>query len=390
MRRTIWAWLPFVFSAALAQSTEPGPLAQAVQPFVERGEFAGAVMLVTSKRKFLDIETAGFADVEHRKPMRPDTLGNIASTGKPMIAAVLMMLVDDGKIGLDEPVSHYLSDFKPLIKVTTPDGKGELRPPVHAITVRMLLNHTHGLTPDFSSSVPVDSMPLPVLISDYLGRPLAHEPGTAFMYSGVGANVIARVVEVVSGRPFEQVLQRRLLDPLGMKDTTFFPTDAQLARLALSYWIPPGSKQLTVTTLPGLTRPFGDRRVRFAPAGGLFSSAPDMARFAQLFLNRGTFSGKRYLSESSVARMTSNSLSSEAMKTVPQPPGVSERLSYGLGWGVSDTGAYFHPGTGGVDISVDPSRSIAVVLLPQCGTDWSFAVRAEVMATAKVHFIPVR
>jgi CubicO group peptidase (beta-lactamase class C family) len=88
--------------------------------------------------------------------------------------------------------------------------------------------------------------------------------------------------------------------------------------------------------------------------------------------------------------MTRNSLSPETMKTVPQPPGTSEKLSYGLGWGVSDTGAYFHPGTGGVDINVDASRTIAVVLLPQCGTDWSFAVRAQVMAAAKARFTTAR
>jgi len=206
------------------------------------------------------------------------------------------------------------------------------------------------------------------------------------MYSEVGSNVIARVAEVVEGRPFEQVLQERLLDPLDMNDTTFFPTDEQLKRLALSYWIPPGAKKLTVTALPWLTPPFSDRKVRFAPAGGLFSSASDMAKFARLFLNRGTLAGKRYLSERSVAEMTRSSLSAEAMKTFPQPPGLSEKLGYGLGWGVSDAGAYFHPGTGGVDIYVDASRTIAVVLLPQCATDWSFAVRAEVMAAATARF----
>jgi CubicO group peptidase (beta-lactamase class C family) len=111
-----------------------------------------------------------------------------------------------------------------------------------------------------------------------------------------------------------------------------------------------------------------------------------MAKFARLFLNHGTFAGKRHLSERSVAEMTRSSLSAETMKTFPQPPGLSEKLSYGLGWGVSETGAYFHPGAGGVDIYVDASRTIAVVLLPQCGTEWSFVIRAEVMAAAKARF----
>jgi CubicO group peptidase (beta-lactamase class C family) len=363
----------------------PGPLARAVQPFVDRGEYAGAVMVVVSADKVLDSEAVGFADLESRKPMRPNTLGYIASTGKPMIATVVMMLVEEGKLALDDPVSKYLPNFAP--RIAAQGGGGQLHAPENPVTVRMLLNHTHGLAPDPSATAPLyDSMPLADHVRDLTSQPLTHEPGTAFAYSGVGVNVAARVVEVVSGEDFDRFLNRRLLAPLGMQDTTFFPSAAQLSRLAKSYWIPPGSTKLTATPL-SLTQPFGDRKARFAPAGGLFSTAPDMARFAQLFLGRGVFHGHRYLSEASVDAMTRRSLNDDAQKTVPKIPGSDKVLSYGLGWGVVADGEYFHPGTGGVDIRVDATRRIAVVLLAQCGSPSSFTVRDAVMGAADKQYL---
>ncbi|HLA70158.1 MAG TPA: serine hydrolase domain-containing protein [Steroidobacteraceae bacterium] len=393
MRKTSVRWFgTWVLWATAASAAGPGPLARAVQPFVDQGQYAGAVMIVVSVDKVLDAETVGFADVERGEPMRPDTFGYIASTGKPIIATAVMMLVDEGKVALDDPVSKYLPDFAPRIAAQGAGGNGELSAPAQPVTVRMLLNNTHGLMPDLLPTArPYDSMPLAEHVRDLTSHPLAHEPGAAFVYSGVGINVAARVVEVVSGEDIEKFLRRKLLTPLGMKDSTFFPSNAQLTRLATSYWMPPGTTKLTATPLSMLTQPLGDRKARFAPAGGLFSTAPDMARFGQLFLGRGFYRGHRYLSEASVDAMTHRSLGDEAQKGVPQIPGVDIVLSYGLGWGVAANGAYFHPGLGGADIGIDATRRFAVVLLAQSGTQSSFAVRSVVMKTAeKLYLTPAR
>src|SRR4051812_3195645 len=139
-----------LWAAAAGSAAEPGPLARAVQPFVDQGQYSGAVMIVVSKDEILDVETVGFANLESGKPMRADSVAYIASTGKPIIATAVMMLVDEGRIALDDPVSKYLHDFAPRIAAKDAEGREELRAPAHPITVRMLLNNTHGLSIDQS------------------------------------------------------------------------------------------------------------------------------------------------------------------------------------------------------------------------------------------------
>jgi len=338
--------------------------------------------------KILDAETVGFADVATHAPMRLDSIGYVASAGKPIIAAAIMMLVDEGKIELDAAVSNYLRDFAPRIRYEDGNHLGELRAPLRSINVRMLLDNTSGLQGDVSANARLyDSMPLDALVRDVVSRPLAHEPGSKFMYSGIGDSVAARVVEVVSGENIERFLGRRIFAPLGMKDTTFIPTSAELTRLATSYWTPLGAQQMAVAPLAMLTRPLDDRTLRYAPSGGLFSTAPDLSRFAQLFLNRGLFDGKRLLSTASIDLMTHRSLSDEAQATVPQIPGENAVFSYGLGWGVTDDGAYFHPGLGGSDMAIEHTRHMAVVLMSQSGTDAVFQVRSAVTGLANQLFL---
>jgi CubicO group peptidase (beta-lactamase class C family) len=374
---------PACFSATVDEPT----IRDVIQPFVDDGKFAGAVVMVVSKDEVLDVEAVGYADVENRKPMREDTFFWIASTSKPFNATALMMLVDAGKVRLDDPVRKYLPNFSPRIAGKTADGSDRLRDPTQPVTVRMLLNHTHGLTPDYSATARRDdSIPLPALLDDYLSRPLRHEPGAAFMYSDAGVNTAARIVEVVSGQSFEVFIQRRLLRPLGMAETTYFPSAAQLARLALSYWIPPETKTLAVTPLTALTYPLGDRKSRFAPAGALFSTARDLGKFAQMFLNKGVLGGRRYLSEEAVAEMTRNQVLPPAAQTLPSAGGLDAPHGYGLGWGVGGSGAFFHPGMGTVDVRIDPTRQIGIVFLPQCSTEWSFDIRARVMEAAEHRF----
>jgi CubicO group peptidase (beta-lactamase class C family) len=384
-------WLACALPAAGAE--DPPSIADIIQPFVDQGRFAGAVVAIVSKDKVLDFQAVGYADVAAKKPMRKDTMFWIASTSKPFQATALMMLVDDGKVKLDDPVSKYLPGFSPRISEKAADGTETLREPTQPVTLRMLLNHTHGLrNPIYSPIAPkTDSVPLSAFVDDLLTRPLLNEPGTTFSYSDNGVSVASRVVEVVSGLSFEAFLESRLLKPLGMKDTTYFPSKEQQSRLATAYFVPPGTKTLMPVPpeMSPLTSPLDDRKLRYAPVGALFSTASDLGKFAQMFLNKGKLHGHRYLSENAVAEMTRSQLSAQAKDSLPQLGGLDAPHSYGLGWGLGSTGAYFHPGMASTDIRVDPTRRIGIVYLPQHGgDDVAFEIRWKIMDSAERRFVP--
>jgi CubicO group peptidase (beta-lactamase class C family) len=394
MRNSSWSTripLLFALSAFDLQAQEPPTFREIVQPYVDRGQMAGAGGVLVTKDAVLSFPTAGYADLESKRPMQRDTLFWIASTSKAFEATALMMLVDDGKVRLDDPVTKYLPDFRPRIKVMT-EGKETLREPQHAITVRMLLNHTSGLSYWDSTGKwqATDCCSLAALVERFASLPLTHEPGTKFGYSDAGPDTACRIVEVVSGKDFESFLNERLLHPLGMQDTTFFPNEEQLSRLAVTYVFSPTEKKLErAPQHVFLTAPYGDRRVRHGPGGGLFSTGSDLARFAQMYLGKGSFQGRRYLSESAIAEMTRGQLSAEAFSTLPQPPadGPDVPVTYGLGWGVGAGGAYFHPGVASTNIRVDPVRGYAAIsLLQQAGDATVLEVSRRLDEAARQHW----
>jgi CubicO group peptidase (beta-lactamase class C family) len=377
-------------ASALAHSVEPPSFADIVQPHIDSGKFVGALGVVFSSQGVLAAPSAGYANLESKAPLSGNTLFWIASTTKPFQATAIMMLVDDGKVGLDDPVVKYLPEFKPRIAATAASGKVKMKKPKRPITVRMLLNHTSGLTYAPAGEMPprVDCCPLTELVERFAALPLAFEPGTSFQYSNAGPDTASRIVEVVSGQRFEDFLSERLLWPLGMHDTTFFPNDEQLARLATSYWFDPAAGKLVVA--PNeifLTAPYGDRGIRHAPGGGLFSRGTDLALFGQMFLNKGTYGGRRYLSEAAVAEMTRNQIAPEIMSKVPQLPGPDAPMGYGLGWGVGASGAYFHTGVNMTIIRVDPARGIgAIFLAPQAGDETGLRIYLELGTVANKVF----
>jgi len=372
------------------RAQEPPNFRDIVQPYVDRGLMAGANAVVVTQNEVLNFPSVGYADLEAKRPMQRDTLFWIASTSKVFQATALMMLVDDGRVELDDPVSKYLPDFKPRIAVKDAAGKETLRAPAHAITVRMLLNHTSGLLyADPTVATRTDCCSLKAEVARFVSLPLTHEPGTKFAYQNAGPDTSSRIVEVVSGKDFETFLSERLLQPLGMKDTTYFPSQEQLSRLAVVYWFSPTEKKLVRAPQEAfLTLPYDDRKIRRAPGGGLFSTGGDLARFAQMFLARGTLDGRRYLSESAVAEMTRSQLSPEVAATVPQPPGGPDvPATYGLGWGVGATGAYFHPGAASTDIRVDPKRGFATIFLPQQAPDMTILeIYVPLIEAAREHW----
>jgi CubicO group peptidase (beta-lactamase class C family) len=347
------AWLAPICAA----QPSPPHFADIVQPYVDQGRFAGAIGVVVSRDGVLAYPIVGYADVEAKKPMRHDTMFWLASTSKVFQGTALMMLVDEGKVKLDDSVGEYLPPFK----------AARLR----AITVRMLLNHTNGLSySDPMQPERTDCCALQDLVQKFASRPLMFEPGSRFGYSNAGPDTASRIVEVVSGKDFESFLAERLLKPLGMIDTTYFPDEQQLSRLAVTYMTSPDGKLVRAPNEVFLTTPYGDRKVRHAPGGGLFSTGEDLAKFARMFLRRGELDGRRYLSETSVAEMTRDQVPAALAASVPQPPGgLDLPVSYGLCWGVTPHGAFFHVGVTMTDIRVDPAHGFATIVLPQHAPD---------------------
>jgi CubicO group peptidase (beta-lactamase class C family) len=286
--------------------------------------------------------------------MRPDSLFWIASQSKPITATALMMLVDEGKVNVDDVVEKYLPEFHGQMVIAEQDADHVLlRPPAHSITVREGLTHTSGLP--FSSPMEqptLDALPLSVRVKSYAMLPLQFEPDARYQYSNEGINTAGRIIEVVSGMPYEDFLQERLFGPLGMTDTTFWPDAEQLKRLAKSYGPNQDRTGLAEVSIGQLHYPLDDRANRFPmPAGGLFSTAADVARFCQMVLNGGQLDGRRYLSEEAVRQMT--------RKQTPAP--LAEE--YGFGWG---TGASFgHGGAFRTTMNIDPRLELVTVFMVQ-------------------------
>ena len=345
-----------IFSAFLIASAA-GETPASLQPFVDRHELAGAVALVADKDKVLSVAAVGFADIAAGRAMETDAMFWIASQSKAMTAAAVMMLVDEGKIQLDDPVEKYLPEFRGQMVVAERDREHVLlEKPAHPITVRGVLSHLSGLP--FKSAIEeptLDGLPLAVAVRSYAMTPLETEPGTHYQYSNAGINTAARIIEIVSATSYEDFMQQRLFDPLGMKDTTFWPNGEQMSRLAKSYRPNEAKDDLVEFGLGQLTSPLTDRQKRFPmPAGGLFSTANDTARFCQMLLRGGEMDGKRYLSEAAFKELTR------------RQTGESIKESYGFGLSVG--GDWFgHGGAHATNMEIRPNDGLVIIWMVQHG-----------------------
>lgn len=331
-------------------------VSRAIHTQVEAGEVAGAVACVVDGKRVLQAVTDGFADREAARPMRTDTLFWIASMTKPVTACAVMMLLDEGKLELDAPVSAYLPEFSGL---KTADG----RPAVP--TLRQMLTHTSGMA-EPTEPEQLAARTLADLMPHIAAKTALFSPGSRWQYSQSGMNALGRVVEVRSGMPFDRFLSERLFKPLDMRDTTFYPDADQLARLAVSYRRT-GDRLERAALPPVYDCARGDARFP-APNGGLYSTAPDYARFCQMLINRGSLRGRRILSAASVAAMST--VQSGELKTgftpgcawglgccmVREPQGVTAMLA---------PGSFGHGGAYGTQAWIDPVKGVAYVLMVQ-------------------------
>jgi len=341
----------------------------AMQGLIAAGEIAGAVTVVVKPDGIVHLEPHGFADLATQRPMAADTVFWIASMTKPVTALTVMQLVEAGKVDLDAPVARYLPEFRdmPLVKERA-GTRVVLDKPARQPTVRDLMRHTSGLPGGYPKGLEklYERRDLPLSVSSLAlaQRPLEFEPGSKWAYCNPGIDTLGRLAEVVSGTRFEDLLRDRILLPLGMKDTSFYPSAESLKRLATNYDKKNGNLVPVGTPLMG--PPQG--ALFPVPAGGLYSTGADLARLYRAMLAGGELDGARVISAASLAEMT-------RLQTGDLPCGFVDGMGFGLGWarvrepkGVTamlSPGTYGHGGAFGTQAWIDPGRGLFIVLLIQ-------------------------
>lgn len=341
------------------EKNDGGVVKDAVQPFVDSGECPGMISVLCRGDR---TETAciGWADVEKRRSIGLDQPYMACSQTKGVCGVAAAILIDDGKLDLDDPVSKYIPQYKSLmLDLGWSNGCQRLRRAKNVMTVRHLLTHTSGL--DFESPVfgkdKLGWTAAPLKVTAYMGAayPLRHEPGTHFGYSNFGMNVAAAVIEVASGMPFEKFLAERLFRPLGMTDTTFEPTDEQLSRAIQLYEVEPGkpaTKRKDIYTMP---LPHNGKYVFPSAGAGLWTTARDFVKFYRMLMNRGVGdNGVRILKEGTVR---------DILERKQTPDGVT--ANYSLGFFVDKGGWWGHGGAWGTDALIEPNTKSLKFLVQQ-------------------------
>ena len=360
-------------------------IAGTVQRSIDDKRIAGAVTLVARRGHVAWFKAQGMADREANKPMRPDTMFRICSMTKPITSLAVMMLYEEGHFLLDDPVSKYLPEFKnPKVLVKPASGAPYTIPATREITIRDLLRHTSGITYHWNedlgpmyrdAKVASGLLPYDGTIEDstkrLAGLPLLFNPGEKFEYS-LGVDVLGRLVEVLSGTPLDEFFRTRIFEPLGMKDTYFYPPDGKLERLATAYtyYDEKGLNRFPDTPITesaftySADYPARGPKKLFSGGAGLVSTAADYARFCQMMLDGGKVGSTRLLSRKSVELMTQDQLGK-----------ISPDQGFGLGFGVNGVKAPFSelgsPGEynwGGffyTAFSIDPKEQMIVIFMGQ-------------------------
>ncbi len=362
-----------------------------MQRYVDQKKLAGMVTLVARRGSVVHLEKFGVQDFESGKPMELDTIFRFYSMSKPITSAALMMLYEQGRFQLDDPVTRFLPEFKET-KVWA--GEGELADPEREITIRDLLAHTAGLSYGGyeDTRVPVDKLydaagifDADITTKEMVRRvarlPLAYQPGQVWHYS-VATDVIGYLVQVIAGMPFDAFLQERILGPLGMVDTAFYVPAEKLDRLAEVYCPSADGLKPTDTAIAGdFTRPPS----LLLGGSGLVSTASDYVRFCQMTLNggelgdsfpyKGKRSGVRLLGRKTVELMTANHLPAALLPIGMPPDDAMHGYGFGLGFSVlmdvaqsgilGSEGAYRWGGWASTTFFIDPKEELIAMMLPQ-------------------------
>jgi CubicO group peptidase (beta-lactamase class C family) len=375
MRRLLSAVVVVAFSAPLFAQAEPfAAVSERFEKFVSDGDTAGAVLLVGTKDGVKYLRSFGVRDTaDPASKMTDDSLFRIASMTKPITAVAVQILQDAGKLSVDDPVEKHLPEFKGQRVIVGEDQSKKtvtLGAPPRPIRVRDLLTHTSGLAAYPAGFADVYTKRDRTLAETTIAvsqLPLRFEPGSKWEYSNSGIDVLGRIVEVASGQKFEAFLQARIFDPLGMKDTTFYPTAGQAKRVAVLHDKRDGKAVPASST--GFKMDFaGADRKHPVPAGGLYSTAADQAKLYRMMLNQGQLDGNRVLSAKAVAEMTKTHTGD--LKT-----GFVDGMSFGYGWAVVKepkgvtamlhAGTFGHGGAFGTQGWIDPVRGAFFMMMIQ-------------------------
>lgn len=367
---------------------------------VEQKRLAGLSVLVARRGQRAFFETCGQADMARGRPLAEDTIFRIYSMTKPLTSVAIMMLYEEGRFQLDDPIARFLPAFADMrVYVAGSRGAFQSVPAARPITFRDLLTHTSGLTYGFMEAHPIDGMyreagidfqTAETSLADLVGRvaafPLLSQPGSAWNYS-IATDVLGYLVEVISGRPFDEFLRERVIRPLGMVDTDFHVHAGKEQRLAANY-SRSGSGALKLIDDPEKSRYLKPRAV-CSGGGGLVSTASDYARFCQMMLNMGEIDGVRLLGRKTVELMTSNHLPGD-MAAMGQPR-FSESTYTGIGFGlgfsvmldparaeiVGTPGEYAWGGAASTAFWIDPKEEMYVILLTQLMPSSTWPLRRE-------------
>jgi len=369
---------------------------EAVQRHVDAGQVSGAVTLVARRGKIAHFESYGVIDLESKKPMPKDGIFRLASMSKPITAVAVMMMVEEGKVRLTDPVSRFIPEFRGA-KVAMPKpgaraggapagggapGGGRGPAPefdtvsaTRDITIRDLLTHGSGLMSGGLGNAGAPQRGPADTLATYIPKlgavALDFQPGTLWRYSGqAGFDVLSRVVEIASGQPYDQFLKQRLFDPLGMKDTGFSARPDNQARLVTLYQrTPAGTLEKAANQIALSSTTF------FAGSGGMVSTAEDYAQFAQMLVNGGELNGRRYLGKRTVQLMSTNHTGDMVNGQFGRP---AAGMGFGLGVQVVEEpamaglrqskGSWGWAGAYGTNVNIEPAEQMVTIIMMQTST----------------------
>jgi CubicO group peptidase (beta-lactamase class C family) len=346
-----------------------------MQSLVDQGRLAGAVTMVARHGKMVEFDAVGKRDIAANAPMQKDSIFRIYSMSKPITGVAMMLLFEEGKWQLNDPVSKYIPEFANLkVYATDEHNNMTLKEQEHPVTMRELMSHSGGFTYGIFSNTPVDKLQRDAdvlntnnTLDEFIKRvaklPLNAQPGTEWHYS-ISVDIQGYIVQKLSGMPFEEFLEKRIFKPLGMRDTGFYVPKEKLNRFAEFYTYDKDGKLLAIKTNESLNHDFAAKPALSSGGGGLVSTATDYMRFCQMLLNGGQLNGVRLLSPRTVELMRTNVLA-------PNIPTLAPGAGFGLDFavytdpmaagGYYSKGTFFWGGAAGTWFWIDPANDLIVV-----------------------------
>jgi CubicO group peptidase (beta-lactamase class C family) len=341
-----------------------------MKTFVDQGKAAGIVTLVARHGRVAALDAAGYTDIVTKQPIKTDAIFQIHSMTKPIVCIAAMMLVEEGRFAITDPVEKHLPEFRGMWVIDKKDGS--LRKPSRPVNIRDLMTHTSGMMLNPPAGIKELHGALNKTLAEvalvYSQQPLEFDPGSKWQYSNAGFAVLARIIEVISGMPFEKFLYARIFKPLGMNDTYIYPPSEKFHRIPTAYILKNG-KPVKYTT-----DPLGEGAMKFRvgakyplPEGGIYSTASDLFILYQMMLNRGTYNNVRLLSPASLETMTQ--VHTGAL------PASGAGMGHGLGWAVVrdaqaawpliSAGTFAHGGRYGTYCFIDPKKDMIGIFMIQ-------------------------